>query len=96
MTVKGPELTDSSNANGASASQDGVYARGGTALISHFGEKTFWLEINETLKSMVQNDTGSYVNTNTNTGVVVVAAYPDTLKKVAEYLQAIQELIIDK
>ncbi|MCD8524659.1 MAG: hypothetical protein LRY67_02575 [Gammaproteobacteria bacterium] len=92
MTVKGPELTDSSNANGASASQDGVYARGGTALISHFGEKTFWLEINETLKSMVQNDTGSYVNTNTNTGVVVVAAYPDTLKKVAEYLQAIQEI----
>lgn len=92
MTVKGPELTDSTSSSASNANADNFSTRGGVSLVSHFGEKTFWLEINDTLKSMVQNDTGSYVNTNTNTGVVVVAAYPDTLAKVSEYLQAIQDI----
>ncbi len=90
MTVKGSELTDSTSSS--TTNQDTLFNRSGASLVTHFGEEAFWPEINQTLKNMIQGDAGSYANTNTNTGVIVIAAYPSTLEKVAEYLQAIQEI----
>lgn len=64
----------------------------GASLTTKFGKETFWDEVSNTINSIVKNDSGSYAQTNPNTGAIVVAAYSDTLEKVAAYLQAIQEI----
>ena len=86
VSVAGIDLSAASGATGAQGNGSN------TSLATNFSAETFWPEILATLTNMVKNDVGSYVNTNANTGVVVVAAYPDTLEKVAGYLQAVQEI----
>ena len=50
----------------------------------------FWKQMKDTLSAMVGKDKGRTVTVNPNAGVIVVRAFPRELKKVADYLDAVQ------
>jgi len=53
----------------------------------------FWQELETSLKAIVGDQDGRQVVTNSNSGVVIVRAMPEELRKVEEYLQLTQAII---
>lgn len=52
----------------------------------------FWAELQETLQTIVGTADGHQVVVNSQSGVIVVSAMPDTLRDVEEYLETIQSI----
>lgn len=88
MSVQSVGMSSGTDSNSGSSSQ----TSGGAQLKTKFDNNAFWSDLQKTISNIIKEDPGSYSNVNTNTGVVLVAAYPDTLEKVANYIEAIQNV----
>jgi MSHA biogenesis protein MshL len=53
-------------------------------------KSNFWSELKQNLSAVIGKDDGRSVVANPQSGVIIVRAYPDELRKVAEYLDDIQ------
>jgi len=73
------ESTDSSSLSGSEVNTE--------------SSNRFWLDLETSLKAIIGEQDGRKVVTNSNSGVVIVRAMPDELRKVEEYLQMTQSII---
>ena len=71
--------------------------QGGSGQIAGSGIETsyqadFWSELQETLEEIIGEQSGHQVVVNSQSGVVVATAMPEQLRRVEEYLEAVQSI----
>jgi MSHA biogenesis protein MshL len=82
----------SSGAGGSSRSpQRNTGQVAGSGIETNY-EADFWPELQETLEQIVGEEAGHQVVVNAQSGVVVVTAMPEKLRRVGEYLDAVQSI----
>ena len=87
------------NSGGVSqpSSGGGGSQRGGGGQLAGSGIETnyeadFWTELQETLEQITGEEEGHQVVVNAQSGVVVVRAMPDRLRRIEEYLEVVQAI----
>jgi len=88
---------DSNSNNSDSGNSDASSTRKTTDVsgsqVSTESESDFWMELTETLQSIIGNEEGRKVVINPQSGIVVVRAMPSELREVSKYLSATQNVI---
>jgi MSHA biogenesis protein MshL len=82
----------SGGAGGSGASRQGASGQVAGSGIETNYEADFWPELQETLEQIIGEEAGHQVVVNAQSGVVVVTAMPEKLRRVAEYLEAVQSI----
>jgi len=87
-----------SNSNGSGSGDNGSGSSGGAESVSGsqvntVSESDFWTELSIALSTIIGHEDGRQVVINSHSGIVVVRAMPNELRKVAEYLNDTQEVI---
>jgi MSHA biogenesis protein MshL len=87
----------SQSGQGAQGAARGGQQRGGAGQIAGSGIETnyqadFWTELRETLEDIIGEQADHQVVVNSQSGVVVVRAMPEQLRRVEDYLEAVQAI----
>jgi MSHA biogenesis protein MshL len=76
--------TNSGNTGDASSGEDSI------TRLNTVSETNFWSDLRSTLLSMVGTENGRLVTVNPQSGIVIVRAYPNELRQIAQYLDKSQ------
>jgi MSHA biogenesis protein MshL len=66
--------------------------KGAATVQTKFSDKKFWSEFTKSIKGLIKDSKGGKVFTNQDTGIIIVKAYPEDLKNVAEFIGNTQQI----
>ena len=81
----------SSPSSGGGGSQGGGGQLAGSGIETNY-EADFWPELRETLEQIIGDEAGTQVVVNAQSGVVVITAMPEQLRRAEEYLEVVQSI----
>jgi MSHA biogenesis protein MshL len=86
-----PGQQGSQPSSGGGGSQRGGGQATGSGIETNY-EADFWTEMQETLEEIIGEEEGHQVVVNAQSGVIVVRAMPDKLRRIEEYIETVQSI----